>query len=586
MTPLLLLAVLGCTDDTTGTTGSIDTSDIDVATLDSGTDSATADSAELSDSDSGDTAVEPEPDLGVLSLSPRELVVDPGATWTLRAVHTLAGETVDVAPGWESSDSAVATVTADGVVTAVAPGQATLSARHDSLSALAAVTVQAAPVMRLQLVAGETGLPVTGASVHCQGTTVEVDTLTGVAELEVPAGEPVWCLAWTDDDARIPATLLGLVGRQAVLPLRLRGQLEPDSEIQGTFDFTNLPPLSDDEKAAGFVILGIAGSSLRQGPLFWRADDVLSPNRDVELYGLEVSVPGNLAIHEYFEDWLAPAWSGDAGVWSMAGPVPLADAIIGLSSLDDALDFLLDNMDGFVFSYDEQLTVPVGTPLDLQVAPATSLSEEVQVTLPDWPDGFALDNPATLVALDGGGVEGPSVVGFGRGFAGEHHVARVPGSFFGWDGSDSRVMAYLEAGGLGTLGAKSLRVADVVDGVATLGPMQSAPAMVGWDEEELLLEFTVDDSVDLVHIYLSNKNKNERDFYLPRPTGPVFIPLRSDGPEINLGTLTFEVAAVEVMAGTYESLVAEGAFMREALGTVAVTTAFVSEAYLVDSTRD
>ena len=404
-----------------------------------------------------------------------------------------------------------------------------------------------------------------------------VDPVTGVAELTIPPGEPVTVTALSDDDSRIPTTLMDIVGRQVVLPLRTRGQLEPDSEILGTFDFSNLPPLSDDEKAAGWVVLGIAGGSLRLGPLFWRADEVLSPNRDVELYGLEVSVPGNLAIHEYFEDWLAPAWSGDVGVWSMAGPVPLAEAFLGLSNLDEALDFLVQNMDGFVYDYDGTLTVPAETALELEVAPSASLSGVVQVDLPEWPEGVAADNPATLVVLDGVGPEGPTVTGFGRGFPGTSHVSRAPGSFFGWDEEASQVLAYLEVGGLGTLGPKMLRAAPVVDGVATIGPFQDAPAIVGWDEPNLLLDVSLDPDSHLVYIYLSNKSGDERDYYLAPPTEPV--PISLEGPELGMGTLTFEVAAVETVQGTWESLVAEGAYLREDLAPMARSTAFVTDSF-------
>ncbi len=582
MTPLLLVAALGCTDDTTGPTGVTDTSDTPAVTdTDTGdpdtTSGDTEDTAEPSDSTS-------EPDPGELRLFPRELTVDPGASWGLRSVHTLDGLSQDVVVHWESADPAIVTIL-DGVATAVAPGSATLSARYGNLVAHASVTVQAEPVMRLQLVDALTRAPLTGGQVHCAGETAAADPITGVASVPAPAGQPLDCTVWTDADEHIPLNALQLVTRDVVLPLRTRGQQEPDSEIEGTFDFSNLPPLSDDEKAAGWVVLGMAGSSLRQGPLFWRADEVLSPDRIVELYGLEVEVPGNLAIHEYFEEWVTPAWSGDAGIWSMAGPVPLADAILGLSNLDEALDFLLDNFDGFVYGYAPGLTVPADSPLDLEVAPATSLSDVVQVDLPDWPEGYASDNPVTLIALDGDGVEGPAVVGFGRGFPGEHHLTRVPGSFFGWDGTDSQVLAYLEVDGLGSVGARSLRVAEVIDGVAVVGPLQEAPTMTAWDEDNLLLHTTVDPRADVVTLYVHNKNnKQEKDYVLPWPDGPVFLPW--DGPEMSLGTITFEVSAVETTEGTFESLIGEGAVTVEALEPIAESTSFVTDKFKEDSRWD
>lgn len=581
---LLLLAALGCADDTPSTDSPTDTSDTETGRVDSAdtADSRTSDSAATDTAPDTDTA--PEPDPGFLAVSPRELVVDAGASWPLRVVHHLDGAIADVAAGWESSDPGVVTVDADGVATALAPGEVTLTAWHDGLSTHAAVQVQDSPWLRVQLIAAETGLPLAAATVTVDGQTVAVDPLTGVAELSITPGVPLELTALADDDSRIPTTVKDVVGRQLVVPLRTRGQLEPDSEIQGTFDFSNLPPLSEDEKAAGWVVLGIAGGSLRLGPLFWRADEVLSPNRDVELYGLTVSVPGNLAIDEYFDDWQAPAWSGDAGVWSMAGPVPLAEAILGLSTLDAALDFLLTNMDGFVYSHDPALTVPADGPLALQVAPATSLSQEVVVELPSWPEGVALDNPATLVALDGQGSEGPTVAGFGRGFPGTNGLARVPGSFFGWDGSAAQVLAYLEVGGLGTLGAKVLRVAPVIDGVATLGEFQDPPVVNGWDEPALLLDVSLDPDVDLAYIYLSNRAGDERDYYLQRPEAPVDITLV--GPEFGMGTLTFEVGAVETHSGTYEGWFSEGAVLRQDLAPLATSTGFVTGKFKVDTEEE
>jgi hypothetical protein len=577
MTSLLLLAALGCTNGEPASPDSgRDTSDRDSASVDSATDSGDSGSAVTETGDSTPQDMDP----GILALAPREMVVDPGASWTLRAVHILGGEPVDVATEWESSDPSVVTLSDDGTATAISPGQATLTARFGDLHAHASVTVQATPLIRVQLIQAEDGLPLTQATVFCNGETVPVDPLTGVAELVVPAGESVWLTGLSNDDSRIPTTLMDVVGRQVILPMRTRGQVDPDGEIQGTFDFSGLPPLSDDEKAAGWVVLGIAGGSLRMGPLFWRADEVLSPNRDVELLGLNVSVPGNLAIYELFEEWIAPAWSGDAGVWSMAGPVPLAEAILGLSSLDDALNFLLTNMDGFVYDFDGDLVVPVDEPLLLEVAPLTALSEVIEVELPEWPEGFARDNPATLVALDGDGPAGPTVVGFGRGFAGTNHLSRVPGSFFGWDGSASQVLAYLEVGGLGSLGPRVLQVAPVVDGVAVIPPFQDPPAILDWDEPNLILELSVDPDVGFVYLHLSNRSKDERDYYMRRPDGPVTLTF--EGPEMGMGTLTFEVGAVETTHETYGSLLAEGKFLREDLTRIARSTGFLSDSFKVD----
>ncbi len=208
MTPLLLLAALGCNEDPVPVTESgKDSQVVDTNTRDTGGDSGPA-GADSQDTDpgSGLDSAEPEPDPGVLDVAPRELVVDPGATWTLRAVHQLEGAYSDVAPEWESSDPAVVSLSDQGVATAVAPGVASLTAWYGGLEAVAAVTVQENPLLRIQLVEAETGLPLAAATVTHDGETVPVDPVTGVAELTIPPGEPVTVTALSDDDSRIPTT--------------------------------------------------------------------------------------------------------------------------------------------------------------------------------------------------------------------------------------------------------------------------------------------------------------------------------------------------------------------------------------------
>jgi Bacterial Ig-like domain (group 2) len=84
---------------------------------------------------------------GVLRLSPDSLPLRVGTTGAFSAT-LLDGVSVAVPPrtlAWSSSSPQVATVDGDGVVTAVAPGRATVTAQTVGLSATAVVVVSAAP---------------------------------------------------------------------------------------------------------------------------------------------------------------------------------------------------------------------------------------------------------------------------------------------------------------------------------------------------------------------------------------------------------------------------------------------------------
>ncbi len=581
---LLLTLVPACSDkdtttgtDTGSTTLATDSGDSDTTTdTDSGETGIDTETAETGDTlETGDTSpVAP----GELSVYPREFVVDPSAVWTPRTVHSLDGELTDVTPSWVSSDEGVLTITAEGVATAVAPGDATLTATWEGLEALSAVTVQETATLKVSLVQSEDGSPVTEGKIRYGGTTVEVDSVTGSAELSVPAGESVWVTCWSTNTDRIPATVMQVVGRELVVPLRAQGAANiADAEIGGDYDFTGVPPLSEDEKAAGYIVLGLAGSSMPWGPLYWRPDELLSPDREATLYGLDVAMPGNITILDEVETWNTPAWSGDAGVWSLAGPVPLADAVAGLTDLSSALDFLLENVDGFVYGWDGSLTATAGTPLELDVKPSTSLSETVEVELPSWPPGFEGTETALLLALDGAGPEGPTVVGFGRGFPGTAHTSRAPGTFFGWDGSAEQVLAYLELGGAGTGGARVLSAAPVVDGVATIGEFHEPPTLDSFDGGSHDLEFSSDPDAQIVHFYITSKDGTERDYYLPALSGLVNIP--AEGPSFGWGVTEWEMTVLQAGSGTFESWAAEGALLRETLAEHAETTSFLNHQF-------
>ena len=86
------------------------------------------------------------PVTGISGITPAELSMPAGGTQQLAAAVTPANATNNLsAITWSSDDETVATVDKNGVVTAVAPGSATITAKANGETATCAVTVSASP---------------------------------------------------------------------------------------------------------------------------------------------------------------------------------------------------------------------------------------------------------------------------------------------------------------------------------------------------------------------------------------------------------------------------------------------------------
>lgn len=86
------------------------------------------------------------PVTGISGITPAELSMPAGGTQQLAAAVTPANATNNLsAITWSSDDETVATVDKNGVVTAVAPGSATITAKANDETATCAVTVSASP---------------------------------------------------------------------------------------------------------------------------------------------------------------------------------------------------------------------------------------------------------------------------------------------------------------------------------------------------------------------------------------------------------------------------------------------------------
>jgi hypothetical protein len=138
-----------------------------------------------------------------VTIEPDELTRHVGETTTLQARvfdaggAALTGRSV----GWSSSSDAIASVTATGVVTMHALGEATITATVESKSASAVVRVVPVPIVRIELVPGTLSLDVG------QSATVAVTAIDSIGHT-VDAGN----VAWAVDDADVASVAAGTAG--------------------------------------------------------------------------------------------------------------------------------------------------------------------------------------------------------------------------------------------------------------------------------------------------------------------------------------------------------------------------------------
>jgi plastocyanin len=113
--------------------------------------------------DSGGGVTIPDPVVTRVDVSAPVSTLSPGQTAQLTAVaKTADGTTVAGTPTWSSSATNVATVSASGLVTAVAPGAVTISASRGGISGSTALTVIAAggTVVTVNVTLSDAALPI------------------------------------------------------------------------------------------------------------------------------------------------------------------------------------------------------------------------------------------------------------------------------------------------------------------------------------------------------------------------------------------------------------------------------------------
>ena len=201
-----------------------------------------------SEGKSGTSAITVAVPVASVSVSPTAATILVGGTQQLTATpldangNPLSGRTVT----WVSSNTAVATVSASGLVTGVAPGSATITATSEGKSGTATITVNPVPVASVA-VAPASATIVVGATQQLTATPLD------------SAGNPLTgrTVTWTSSDPTVaPVSGSGLVTGVAVGSVTITATSEGKS---GTASITvNPPPVAT-------VTVSPASASIRVG---------------------------------------------------------------------------------------------------------------------------------------------------------------------------------------------------------------------------------------------------------------------------------------------------------------------------------
>jgi hypothetical protein len=493
-------------------------------------------------------------------------------------VTELASHDVIESPAisYTSSDETVISVNSLGVVYAVGVGEASVFAEYDGVLAESTVTVQDNGEIWVRVIESSTGAPVSGARVMVDGVKHVTDS-NGEVEFSVEVGEAVNVTAYTDSSSElILATVMGVVGRDLVIPLR-DGFADDRGEatLGGAANLSDTIPSGNDEKGEGLVTVGVALPTLQDGPLFFNAEHLLAETHVVDVYGFGVSIPTNLYIEHVLEEWSVKADNGPVGVWTLAGPVPFADLFGGFSTTSDLLDFMLPHLDGFMYTLESGLEADDLSPVTQELRPDTPMNLSIEVVMPPFPPAFSGTENAMLMALDGNEDDGLAVVGLGQGKL-SAFMGRVNGEVYGWEGEGS-VLAYAEVGGVGTGGGRVLALADVVDGVAEITGWQEPPELVSFNHQDMSFSLSTDPSVQATRLHIRSGNGSRRDVYLP--PGAISSILPTDGPDLGYGNTTWDLISIATETGSWDSMLSDGGLSGWRLQEAATSTGRVERGY-------
>lgn len=573
---MLLLLLAGCLnvdkdtaqpDDSGGyvfhdTAPVVDTGDSAVDTGDTGP-VDTADTAPVETGDTGpvDTAA---PTLLALDAYPPRMVVNPGATWATRVLATdldgVRGDATGAA--FAVDDPTIATVDADGVVTALAEGATTLRVALGGLEATTAIEVRAAGTMSVSVVDASTGLPLQGIRVSLQGVGGGSTDAAGTIALSPPDGGPVTVTAWVEDDTYDAVSVVGLVGREIVLPIWPKDVDPDDAHVVGTVDFSGVDDAGWTEVVVGFAAAAVQGEL---GALV--LDRLFSDDRAITVYGVDANAPANLFVEGVAEDYDARAQAGPVAVWGLAGPLPISEVSSGLNGSGDALRLLVGYLDRMSWGMADGATAALDAQTTLHLAPGTRFDDTLPLTLPALSAGFNGTEDLFVLVTEERAAEGFVGTGLGLG-NGTVDVARVAdGSVTGSLGTV--VLAYGQVGGLGSGGATASSVGrELADGTIAFADLLDVPTVDAWDPATRALAVTVDGDAHFVRVRLEDSRHRKHDVFVAGSwTGE--IP-RADA-DFGIARATVEVQALRATDGVFEQWMAEGILAPDALPSEAAT---------------
>jgi hypothetical protein len=409
---------------------------------------------------------------------------------------------------YTSDDPTIATIDADGVVTALAEGSTTLRASLGGVEAASTVQVRADGVATITVLDGATGLPIEGARVALPFTTSVRTDASGVALLPVTDALPITFSAWVDDTYNA-LTVTGMVGRQVTVSILPKDTNPRTGELAGAIDYSGV-----DDADWSEMVVGFAASSIQGALASFVLDDLFADDRGLSLFGVDVNAPGNVFIEGTVDDYVATARPGPVAAWGLGGPLAISDATSGFAGTGDALRLLSDNLDALSWGEVTGISASAGATAAADLAPAERFDDAVTVTLPALSIGFHGDEDLFVLATEERADEGYIVTGLGTGI-GTLDVRTVPaGTVPGSLGTT--VLAYGQVGGVGSGGATSASIAPVAaDGTATFAELQDIAVLDTWDAPTRAVGATVDPDADFVRIRLTDDVNRVHDVLAP-----------------------------------------------------------------------
>ena len=132
------------------------------------------------------------------------------------------------------------------------------------------------------------------------------------------------------------------------LVARLEWFTDDSTQVNGNVDFSAVDPGGGAD-----MVLGLALPALPFGPLLLDPDELMTPDRDLTIFGIDVSLPGNLFLKNHAETYAVPAQPGEVAVWSIAGPMPISDVTSSLDGASDAFELINEYIDDMSWGWGE-----------------------------------------------------------------------------------------------------------------------------------------------------------------------------------------------------------------------------------------